>query len=148
MKKLLFLPLFLLCCSNTFNYQNVNVYNLSFTIKDPYTLSTLSDKTTIKHKDTVVSVIKLDKDPQSANAYVNAVVTRLKDKDINVSVIESKVNKNGIKYVYFTSSDGEVNVQYAFIKKPNEDGYVLTCTKRDLDQDNLCDVVIDSLKIK
>lgn len=147
MKKLLFLSLFLLCCSNTFNYKDVNVYNLSFTIKDPYTLSTLSDKTTIRHKDTVISVIKLDKDPQTSSAYANAIATRLVEQDAKLSVIEQKTNKNKVKYTYFTSSDGEIDTMYMVIKQPNEAGYVLACNKKEYDKDNICQIMPDSVKV-
>ena len=148
MKKLLFLSLFLLCCSNTFNYKDISVYNLSFAIKDPYTLSSLGDKTTIRHKDTVISVIKLDKDPQTSGAYANAIATRLVEQDAKLSIIEQKINKNKVKYTYFTSSDGEIDTMNMVIKQPNDSGYVLACNKKEFNTDNICEILLDSVKVK
>ena len=148
MKKLLFLSLFLLCCSNSFSYQDVKTYDLSLTVKDPYTLSKDGDKTTIRHKDIVISVIHLDADLQSSSAYANAIATRLLDKDMKISVIEQKVNKNNIKYTYFTSSDSEIDTAYMVIKQAGEQGYIVACNKKEYDKDNLCQVMIDSVRVK
>lgn len=147
MKKLLLLPLFLLGCSNIFSYQDVKVYDLSFVMKDPYTLSKAGEKTTIRYKDVVISVIQLEKDIQSASAYANAIQSRLKDKDITVSHMEEKTNKQSVKFTFFSSNTDEINSYYAIIKQPEKAGYIVACNKKEYDKDNLCDLIIDSLKV-
>lgn len=148
MKKLLLTFLFVCGCSNLFIYQDLSVYNLNFTMKDPYTLSKNSEKTTIKHKDIVVTIIELPKDPQSSSVFANAILTRLAEKEVVTSPLEIRTNKNSVKYSYFQSISNEVITQFAIIKEPEKVGYIVACNKKEYDEDNLCSVIIDSLKMK